>query len=84
MSKDIDSEGTLIHYWVFNTLRSRQNIHHFADKILKCIFLTKMYEFCLRFHWSLLYGLNQQNSSIGSDNGLALARWQAIVWTNDG
>ena len=29
-------------------------------------------------------GLNQQFSSIGSENGLALARWQAIIWTNDG
>ena len=24
------------------------------------------------------------NSSIGSDNGLAPTRWQAIIWTNDG
>ena len=26
---------------------------------------------------------SQQNPSIGPDNGLALTRWQAIVWTND-
>ena len=26
---------------------------------------------------------NQQYSSIGSDNGLAPTRWQAIIWTND-
>ena len=25
-----------------------------------------------------------QYSSIGSDNGLAPTRWQAIIWTNDG
>ena len=29
-------------------------------------------------------GFNQQYSSIGSDNGLAPARRQAIVWTNVG
>ena len=28
-------------------------------------------------------GSNQQYSSIGSDNGLAPARQQAIIWTND-
>ena len=28
-------------------------------------------------------GSNQQYSSIGSDNGLAPARRQAIIWTND-
>ena len=27
---------------------------------------------------------NQQYSSIGSDNGFALTRWQTIIWTNDG
>ena len=29
-------------------------------------------------------GSNQQQSSIGSDNGLALIRQQAIIWANDG
>ena len=37
----------------FNTLRPRQNGRHFADDILKCIFCMKMYEFRLKFHWSL-------------------------------
>ena len=37
----------------FNTLRSRQNGRHFADDILKYIFLKKMHEFHLRFHLSL-------------------------------
>ena len=36
-----------------------------------------MYQFLLKFHWS-------SYSSIGSTNGLALSRWQAIIWTNDG
>ena len=30
------------------------------------------------------YGSNKQYSSIGSDNGLAPARRQAIIWINDG
>ena len=33
---------------------------------------------------SLKYILKGQNSSNGSDNGLAPARRQAIIWTNDG
>ena len=37
----------------FNTLRPRQNGRHFADDIFKCIFLTKMFEFQLKFHSSL-------------------------------
>ena len=28
-------------------------------------------------------GLNLQLSSFGSDNGLALMRWQAIIWNKD-
>ena len=46
----------------------------------------KIFEFLLIFHWSLFPspGSNWQYASIGSDNGLALTRWQAIIWTNDG
>ena len=43
----------------------------------------KMHEFRLRFHWNLFRRSNQQNSSIGLDNGLAPVRRQAIIWTND-
>ena len=44
----------------------------------------KILEFRLKFHWSLFLRSNQQFSSIGSDNGLAPARRQAIIWNNDG
>ena len=43
----------------------------------------KMYEFRLRFHFCS-WGSNQQYSSIGSGNGLAPVRRQAIAWTNNG
>ena len=43
----------------------------------------KLYEFQLRFHWSLFLGSNLQYSTIGSDNVLGLARQQAIIWTKD-
>ena len=36
------------------------------------------------FHWSLFLGSNKQYSHIDSENSLALARGQAIIWTNDG
>ena len=42
----------------------------------------KMNEFRLGFHWSLF--LRFECSIIGSDNGLAPTKWQAIFWTNDG
>ena len=44
----------------------------------------KIYEFRLIFHWNLILRFKLTNSSIGSDNGLALNRRQAIIWTNDG
>ena len=40
--------------------------------------------FLLRFRKGLLWGSNEQYSSIGSDNGLAPTRQQAIIWANDG
>ena len=41
---------------VFNTLRPRQNGRSFPDDIFKSIFLKKMYEIRLEFHWSLFLG----------------------------
>ena len=52
------------------TSRPRQDGRHFRDDILKCIFFNE--------------GSNQQYSIIGSDNGLAPTRRQAIIWANDG
>ena len=68
----------------FNTLRPRQDGRHFADDILKCIFLNEdvwiANEISLKF---VPKGPNWQYSSIGLDNGLAPSRRQAIIWTND-
>ena len=55
-----------------------QNGRHFPETI----FLNENVEIVI----SLKYvpeGPVYNNSSIGSDNGLAPARWQAIIWTND-
>ena len=35
--------------------REKCNGRHFADAILKCIFLMKMFEFRLKFHWGGLF-----------------------------
>ena len=56
---------------------------NFQLDIFKCIF-NEMYKFRSRFHWIFFQGSNQQYSSIGSDDGLAPDRRQAIIWTNDG
>ena len=39
--------------WWVNPLRLRQNGHHFADSISNAFSWIKLFEFCLRFHWSL-------------------------------
>ena len=39
--------------FLINTFRRRRNGHHFPDHNFKCIFLMKMCEFQLKFHWSL-------------------------------
>ena len=44
----------------------------------------KMVEFRLTFHWSLFPRVKSTMFQHGSDNGLAPARRQAIIWTNDG
>ena len=36
-----------------NTSRQAQKGRHFADDILKCIFLNEKFEFCLKCLWSL-------------------------------
>ena len=56
----------------------------FRRRHFKCIFLNKnvwipikkITEVCSK-------GSNYQHPSTGSDNGLALSRRQAIIWTND-
>ena len=45
----------------------------------------KILEFQLHFHWSLFLRVQLTKfSRIGSDNGLAPSRRQAIIWINDG
>ena len=43
----------------------------------------KTYEFRLIFHWILFLWVQLKYSSISSYNGLAMARWQDIIWTSD-
>ena len=44
----------------------------------------KMYEFRSRFHWSLFLRVQWTIFQLGSENGLAPTRQQAIIWNNDG
>ena len=50
-----------------------------ADLTYIALNTLKMYEFGLRFHWGLFLGSKWQYSHIGSDNGQAPTRRQAIV-----
>ena len=66
----------------FNTLRPSQNGPQFADDILKWIFFNENIWILIKL--SLKFVPNGQQTSIGSGNGLALNRRQAIIWTNQG
>ena len=72
------------YYKRFNSLRPRQ-----MDAISQTTFSNafswmKMFEFLFKFTGVCYQGSNYQYSSIGSDNGLAPSRRQAIIWTNGG
>ena len=77
-------------FWDF-CFRSRLSLTHRGQDKMAIIFKTtisnafswtKMYEFRVRFDCSS--GCSAQYSNIGSNNGLAQTRRQAINWTNDG
>ena len=63
-------------------MRPIQYGRYFPDDNFKCIVINE--NACISFKISLKFVPNQQYSSIGSDNGLAPSRRQAIIWTNDG
>ena len=57
----------------------------FRRRYFQMLFLEwKMDELRLRFHWSLFLSAQLTHTSIGSDNGLAPTRRQAIIWTSGG
>ena len=67
-----------------NTLRPRQNGHRFADDTFKRIFLNENVRISIKISLKFVpKGPFNKYSSIGSDNGLAPVRRQAIIWTND-
>ena len=72
-------------FLMFNTLRPRQNGRYFPDNISKRIFLNE--NCCILMKMSLKFvpqGSIKNIPCIGSDNGLAPVRRQAIIQTNDG
>ena len=67
-----------------NLMRPRRNRRHFADDIFKCIFLEVNVWIPIQFSLKFVpKGAINNFFSIGSDNGLAPSRRQAIIWTND-
>ena len=66
---------------VVNTPRPGKTAAIFKTTFSNAFSWMKMYEFRLRFHWSLFLRvqLNKQYPSIGSDSGLAPIRRQTIV-----
>ena len=70
--------------WSLNRLRQRQNGRHFQMTYSSAFSWMKIYELRLIFHRILFLRVKLAISSIGSDNGLAPTRRQAIIWINDG
>ena len=68
---------------ILNTLRLRQNGRHFTDNIFKSIFLNYNLNFkYISLKYACPLGSNSQYVIISLENGLALNRQQAIIWTN--
>ena len=53
LRSDLEVLKDITHLAFFNTLRTRQNGRHFTDDIFNAFSWMKMYDFRLRFHWSL-------------------------------
>ena len=70
--------GRGFYHHVITTRRPRQNGYHSADDIFKIIFFRMKIDY---FDSNLL---KSQEFSIGSGNGLAPIRRQAVTWTTDG
>ena len=68
---------------ILHTLMHRQSGRHFLDDIVKCIFMNENVKISIKISLkSVSQGSTLQYSSIGSDNGLAPSRRQAIIWIN--
>ena len=70
------------HIWMVNTLRPRQDGRRFPDDIFKYIFLNEILWISIKI--SLKFVPRGPINNVGSDNGLAPARRQAIIWSNNG
>ena len=69
-----------------NTLRPRQNGHHFADDIFKCISLNENVWIWITISLKFVPKgqINNFPTLVQTINGLVFSRRQAIIWTNDG
>ena len=67
----------------FDTLTLDQYAQHFCKQYCQMHFLKRtIWYFDANFNEIYSEGFNWQYVIIGSGNGLALNRWQAIIWTN--
>ena len=74
--------SVVVLYGVIDTLNPRQNGHHFPDDIF---ILNENELIAIKIPMQFVSkSPNQQYCSIGSDNGSAPTRRQAIIWTNGG
>ena len=68
---------------LFNSSPPGQNGHHFADYILRCIFVNEKFHILIEISLKIVpKGPIDNKSSNGLDNGLVPNRRQAIIWTN--
>ena len=73
----------LMTHFVFLTQWGRDKMDAISQTIFWSAFSwMKMFEFRLKFHWSLFLRVQLTIFQLGLDNGLAPIRRQAIIWTN--
>ena len=59
-----------------------QNGHHFADDIVRCIFVNEKFCIQLRFHWSLFPIEQLTITCTGLENGLVPSHYLNQCWPN--
>ena len=64
-----------------STLLSEQNGPHFADNIFKYLFWIKMFVFSIKFHWSVIIGIQLAVNGLALLQHHAINQWWFIIWS---
>ena len=82
----IRTRNFIVTHWNLNKIANISQTYWNAFSWMKLIYFASIFQWSLFLtHWGLVTHICVNKLTIiGSDNGLAPARRQAIIWTNDG